>query len=168
MRYKTEIKWAILFIVTSLLWMVLEKISGLHDTYLHLQQYITVLFAIPAVWIYVVALREKKRLFYHGSMTFTQGFVSGLIMTLIITVCSPLTQWITSTIITPDYFKNVIDYSVKTGYYSSVEEATAYFNLRNYIVESTIFAFGMGLITTAVVAFFLKTRRPTPSAKSSI
>jgi hypothetical protein len=62
------------------------------------------------------ALLDKRKNFYNGVMTYKQGFITGLIITAIVTIFSPLTQWIISNVITPDYFKNVIQYSVETGY----------------------------------------------------
>lgn len=158
-KYKIEVKWAFIFIGMSLLWMWLEKLTGLHNQYLYLQQYLTLLFMIPAIWVYVAAMKDKKRNFYHGVMTFQQGFITGLIITVIVTVFTPLTQWFISTIITPDYFPNVIAYTVKTGYYKSVEAATAVFNLKNYIIQSTIAALVMGIVTSALVALFVKSKK---------
>lgn len=157
-KFKLEIKWAFIFIAMSLLWMVLEKAVGLHSTHIDKHMYLTNLFAIPAILIYVLALREKKKKDYNGVMSFKQGFVSGLIITIIVAIFSPLTQWIISTIITPEYFPNVIAYSVETGYHNSLEEAQAYFNLENYIKQSAIGALIMGIITSAVVAFFVKSK----------
>ena len=157
-KIKLEIKWAFIFIATMLVWMVLEKLVGLHDTHIDKHMYITNLFAIPAILIFVLALREKKKKDFNGQMSYKQGFISGLIITLIVTILSPLTQWIISTIITPEYFPNVIAHSVETGFHSSLEEAEAYFNLKNYIVQSTIGAFVMGIVTTAVVVIFVRTK----------
>ncbi|WP_047415690.1 DUF4199 domain-containing protein [Cellulophaga sp. Hel_I_12] len=157
-KIRLEIKWAMLFIVMTLLWMVLEKLVGLHSTRIDLHMYLTNLFAIPAILVYVFALKEKKKKDFKGQMTFKQGLFSGLIMTLIITLFAPLTQWIISTIITPEYFPNVIAHSVETGYHSTLEEAQAYFNLNNYMVQSTIGTLIMGVVTTLIVAFFLKTK----------
>jgi hypothetical protein len=70
---KTEIKWAIIFTVVGLLWMVLEKVSGLHDQYIDYHLYLTNLFAIPAIVMMVMALKEKKRKDYRGFMTYKQG-----------------------------------------------------------------------------------------------
>lgn len=145
--------------ITLLLWMVLEKQIGLHDEYLEWHQYVTLLYIIPAIWIYVLALKDKKRNFYNGEMNFKQGFISGLIISLIVTLFSPLNQWIISEVITPDYFKNVIAYSVETGYHENMEEAEAQFNLETYIVQSTIWALVMGIITSALVALFVKTKK---------
>lgn len=157
-KIKLEIKWAFIFIATMLVWMVLEKLVGLHDTHIDKHMYMTNLFAIPAILIFVLALRAKKTKDYNGQMSYKQGFISGLIITMIVTVLSPLTQWIVSTIITPEYFPNVIGHSLETGYYNSIEEAEAYFNLNNYMVQSTIGAFVMGIITTAIVAIFVRTK----------
>lgn len=153
-----EIKWAIIFSVVGLLWMLLEKLTGLHSTHIDKHMYLTNLFAIPAIIMMVLALKDKKRNFYKGQMSYKQGFVSGLIISVFIALLSPLTQWITSTIITPEYFPNVIAYSVETGYHKSVAEAEAYFNLKNYIIQSSVGALIMGIITTAVIMVFLQTK----------
>ena len=141
-----------------LVWMVLEKLVGLHDAHIDKHMYMTNLFAIPAILIFILALREKKKIDYNGQMSYKQGFIAGLIITLIVTVLSPLTQWVISRIITPEYFPNVIAYSLETGYHNSIEEAEAYFNLKNYMVQSTIWAFVMGIVTTAIVAIFVRTK----------
>jgi hypothetical protein len=155
---KTEIKWAFIFIVMSLLWMVLEKIAGLHSEHIDKHLYLTNLFAIPAILIYVLALKDKKKNDFGGNMSFKQGFISGLIISIIVTLFAPLTQWIISTIITPEYFPNVIEYSVKTGYHKTLQEAEDYFNLKNYMLQSLIASITMGIVITLVVAFFVRTK----------
>lgn len=156
---KIEMKWAIIFSVIGLLWMLLEKLVGLHSIHLDKHMYLTNLFAIPAIIVMVLALKDKKKDFYAGQMTYKQGLISGIILSVFIALLSPLTQWITSTIITPEYFPNVIAYSVETGYYKSIEEAEAYFNLRNYIVQSTIGALIMGILTTAIAMIFIRSKK---------
>lgn len=156
---KIEIKWAIIFSVIGLLWMLLEKLVGLHSTHIDKHMYLTNLFAIPAIIVMVLALKDKKKDFYAGEMTYKQGLISGIILSVFIALLSPLTQWITSTIITPEYFPNVITYSVETGYHKSIEEAEAYFNLKNYIVQSTIGALIMGILTTAIAMIFIRSKK---------
>lgn len=159
-RYTIEVKWALIFILVSLLWMVLERVCGLHDKHIGLHLYLTNLFAIPAIWIYVLALKDKKKRYYKGQMNFMQGFLSGCVLTIIIAAFSPLTQWITSYVITPDYFTNVIEYSLKTGYLKTRAEAEEQFNFRTYVIQGLIGALAMGLITSAIVALFVRTRPP--------
>ncbi|WP_113922564.1 DUF4199 domain-containing protein [Cognataquiflexum aquatile] len=152
---KIEIKWAIIFALMTLLWMVLERSVGLHDTHIDKHAVYTNFIAIPAISVYVFALLDKRKSFYHGKMTYLQGFICGLIITLFVTVLSPLTQYITSTIITPDYFENAIAYGVSIGKITP-EAAEDYFNLENYIIQGLIGAPFMGLITTALVAIFTR------------
>jgi hypothetical protein len=157
-KVKIEIKWAIIFSIMTLMWMLLEKLSGLHSTHIDKHMYLTNLFAIPAILIYVLALKDKKNNFYDGKITYKQGLISGIFLSLIITLITPLTQWITSYLITPEYFPNVIKYSLETGFYNTLDEAEAFFNYKNYAIQGFIWAFAFGVATTLIVMIFLRTR----------
>jgi hypothetical protein len=150
---KIEIKWAIIFAIMTLLWMVLEKAVGLHDGHIDKHVIYTNFIAVPAIAVYVFGLLDKRKNFYHGKMTYLQSFISGMIITAFVTVLSPLTQYITSTFITPDYFQNAIAFGVSSGK-TTQEAAEAYFNLENYIIQGLIGAPIMGLLTTAIVSIF--------------
>ena len=153
-----EIKWAIIFSIVGLLWMVLEKLVGLHSTYIDYHLYLTNLFAIPAIIVMVLALKDKKKNFYKGTMTYKQGLISGIILSIIIALLSPLTQWITSFVITPEYFPNVIKRSVEIEYYNTTEEAQANFNYKNYAIQGAFGALIMGILTTAIAMIFIRTK----------
>ena len=158
-KYRIEIKWAFIFMAVLLGWMVLERLAGLHDKHIVMQQYITWGFLIPAIWVYVLTLKDKKKNFYNGQMTYSQGFMAGLIMTVVVTIFSPLNQWIVSYIITPHYFDNVIAYSVEHGYNASLEEAQAFFNYKNYAIQSTIWALVMGVVFSLIIAAFVRSKK---------
>lgn len=157
-KYRIEIKWTIVFFLAGLLWMVLERLVGLHDVRIEQHEWATNLFGIPAIIIYVYALREKKSKFYSGVMTYKQGLMSGIVLSLGVTILAPLSQYITSTIITPHYFTNVIEAVVTAGRKTQAE-AEAYFNMKSYIVQGLIGAPIMGLVTSAIVAAFTRTRK---------
>ena len=154
-KYKVEIKWAFIFIGMMLTWMVLERLSGLHSTHIDKHAIFTNFIAIPAIAIYVLALLDKRKTDYDGFMTYKQGFMAGLIITVIVTIFSPLIQILISTVISPDYFANVIEYVVQEEKMTQ-QEAEAYFNLQSYLVQALIGTPFMGLITTAIVAIFTK------------
>lgn len=156
---KIEIKWAIIFSVIGLLWMVLEKLCGLHGKYIDYHLYLTNLFAIPAIIVMVMALKDKKKNFYNGQMNYKQGLISGIILSAIIALLSPLTQWITSFVITPEYFPNVIKRSVEIGYFKTTAEAAANFNYQNYAIQGAIGALVMGIATTAIAMIFIRTKK---------
>lgn len=157
-KIKIEIKWATIFAIMALVWMLLEKLCGLHGKYIDYHLYLTNLFAIPAIWIMVLALKDKKKNFYNGNMTFKQGLISGIIVSVLIALISPLTQWITSYVITPEYFPNVIKRSVELGYYKTTVEAKANFNYTNYVKQGVLGALFMGVITTAIAMIFIRTK----------
>ncbi len=154
-NYKIEIKWAVIFVLASLLWMLIERIVGLHDAHIDKQATYSILFAIPAIAIYVFALNDKKKNFYKGTMTYWQGFLCGIIISLIVTVFTPLTQIITAKVITPNFYANAIKFFVSSGSMTQ-EVAEKYFTLKNSIIQGLIGAPFMGLITTSIVSFFTK------------
>ena len=154
---RIEIKWGILFILVGLIWMVFEKAVGWHDVSIDKHATYTLFFAPIAIGVYVFALLDKRRNFYGGNMSYMQGFISGLIITLIVVILSPLSQYISSTYISPDYFKNVIEYSVSSGQMEQ-QAAEEYFNLNSYMMQSVIGAAVMGLITSAIVALFARSK----------
>jgi len=159
-KIKIEIKWAITFSIMILVWMFIEKLAGFHSEHIDKHPIYTNFIIIPTIIIYVLALLDKRKNVYNGIMTYKQGLISGLVIALIVTILSPLTQYITSTIITPDYFSNVIKYVVNEGEMNQIE-AENYFNLKSYIIQALIGAPIMGIVTTAIVAIF--TRRKSLS-----
>ena len=154
---KPELIWAFRFTAMMLLWMVLEKMAGLHDQHIDKHPVFTNFIAIPAITIYVLALLDKRKTDYQGVMNYKQGVLSGLIITAIVTILTPFTQYVTSTFITPNYFANVIKYSVETGKMTQ-KDAESYFNLKSYMIQATIGALIMGVVTTLIVAIFVRKR----------
>ena len=151
----TEIKWGMIFFSVTLLWMYFEKLMGWHGPNIEQHATYTMLFAIPAILVYVFALLDKRKNAYEGKMNWKQGFFTGLIITLIVTVLSPLGQLIIHTIISPEYFPNVIEYAVEQDKMSR-SEAESQFNLSSYIFQATFGALVMGIVTSAIVALIVK------------
>lgn len=153
-RVKIELKWAIIFTIMSLAWMLLEKTLGWHDENIADHWWLTLFFLPFAIIIYILAMRETRRRVYKGKMTWRQGFLSGLLMAVFVTLLSPLAQYITHNYITPEYFETVRNYSV-TNELMSIQKANAYFNITSYMWQATIGAFAGGFITSAIGALFL-------------
>ncbi|MFT7066516.1 MAG: Mn2+/Fe2+ NRAMP family transporter [Sediminicola sp.] len=154
-KYRTEIKWGVIFAISTLVWMYFEKAMGWHDELIAQQLLYTNLFALVAIVIFVQALKEKRNKDFMGKMSWKQGFISGIIISIVVAILTPLTQYIGSTWIAPNLFPNLIDYMVETGKMTE-EGATNYFNLKSYMVQGTFGALTMGVVTSAIVAIFLK------------
>ncbi|MCH5600461.1 DUF4199 domain-containing protein [Niabella ginsengisoli] len=96
-------------------------------------------------------------------MTYKQGLISGVILSVIIALISPLTQWITSYVITTEYFPNVIKRSVELGYYKTTVEAQADFNYKNYAIQGMLWSLIMGIVTVVIAMIFIRTRKQEKS-----
>lgn len=155
-------KWGLIFTGTALVWMILEKALGWHDTHIDRHADLTNLFAIVAIAIFVFALLDRRESL-GGVMTWKEGFLAGLAISVVVAVLSPLSQWLTHTLISPDYFPNIIAYSVDNGQMTQ-QQAVSYFTLSNYMLQSAIGALVMGAATAAVAAIFIKRNPPAGNA----
>lgn len=153
-KYAHEIKWGLIFTAAALLWMVFEKAMGWHGEKIEQHPVMTNLFAIVAIAVFVFALLEKRKKL-GGVMSWKEGFISGLLISVVVAVLSPLSQWLTHAVISPEYFSNAIAYAVESGK-STREEAGNFFNLRSYILQSAVGGLVMGALTSAIVALFVR------------
>ena len=111
-KFSIEIKWGIQFSLLSIVWMILEEVVGLHDQYIGKQAIYTNLFGIVAIIVYYLALRDKKKHFFRNKIDWRQGFLSGVALSFVICLLSPLVQYVTFTYVSPDFFVNIIHYAV--------------------------------------------------------
>lgn len=156
-KFSIEIKWGIQFSIISIVWMIIEKTVGLHDVHIDKQLIYTNFFGIVAIGIYYLALRDKKRHYYNGKIDWKQAFISGMVLTVVIAALSPLVNYIVYTYITPQFFRNMIDYRVHHKLQPQAQ-ADAFFNLMSYRVLGVFDALSKGIITAALVALFVKTK----------
>lgn len=154
-NFRIEFKWGIIFSVFTLLWMYFEKSMGWHDELIAKHAVYTNFIAIPYIIIFVFALINKRDQYYKGVMSWKQGLISGTIISAIIAVLAPLVQYIVSYYVTPDYFENVIAYTVESGRMTQ-EGAEAYFNFNFYVIQAVFGSLAMGIVTSAIVAAFVK------------
>jgi hypothetical protein len=66
-------------------------------------------------------------------------------------------MWFVFAYITPTFFANAIKLSVELKYFTQTQ-AEEYFNLKNYLIQGLTGAPIMGIITTAIVAIFVKNK----------
>jgi len=155
MKYQTELKWGLIFVVMTLLWMLGERLTGLHGEHIARHATWTNLIAVPAVLIYYLVMKEKRDRVLGGRMSWWEGFRVGLLMTAVVVVLTPVAQWLTHTVISPDYFANAIDYGVANEL-TTREDAEAFFTMKTYVGMAVIGALLMGVLTSAIVALFAR------------
>ena len=157
-KFTIEIKWAIIFSFVTLLWMILEHSLGWHNENIAKHAVYTNIFAVVAIAAYVMAIKDKKDNFFVGNMSFKQGFMSGVILSIFIALLSPIVNFITFKFIAPDFFENFINYTVTNKIQTQIQ-ASAYFNLKSYLLQGFFGSLSMGVVTSAIVALFLKSKK---------
>lgn len=159
-KFKIEFKWAIIMLFFYLAWMTLEKQLGFHDEKIKWQMIFTMLIIFPNFLLYYFALSDKKKNYYKGEMNWKQGFIAGVVISFIVVILSPITQFITHEFITPNYFEKLIALSVESKRLTLVE-AQRYFNLSAYIWQNISGGLSFGVVTGAIVAYLLRPKTPT-------
>ena len=157
-NFAIEIRWAIIAIVLSVFWIFLEKSLGLYDTNLKWQPLFSMLIGFAVIPLYYFAIRDKKKNFYNGVITWKQGFFTGLIITFFVMLSSPLCQYISHNFIAPDFFKNAIVHAVSTKRMTQ-SDAEAYFNLNSYITQSVSKMLSFGVMISGVVSYLLTSKK---------
>jgi hypothetical protein len=151
--YYHEIKFALMFSGLNILWMLGEKLAGLHDVHIADHAFYTNYLAIPSILLYALAMYQKQTEL-GGTMNFKQGFMSGLGITMIVTALTPAIQFIIHTIITPEYFINVRAFAINEG--MKPEVADTHFTLNSYILLSVFTGFVYGVITTIFTTIMVR------------
>ena len=151
---KLELKWGVIFAAMQLLWITLEFVVGLHDKYISWHPIISNFIAIPSIIIMVLAIR-KKRSVLDGRITFGKAFLCGLGVSIVVAVLSLLVQTIFFRLINPNFFANMIKYAIENGK-STLEQAQAFFNVNNYLLQGAIGSIVIGAITSLIIAAIIK------------
>jgi TctA family transporter len=88
-------------------------------------------------------------------MNWAQGFVTGTIISLGISILSPIVQYITYEFFSPNYFHNAILNAIKIKSMTEIN-ARNFFNLKSYIIQGFLGGISMGIVTGGIVAYFLQ------------
>ncbi len=156
MNRKTEWKWALIFILVQTLWFLLGKLMGFHGEELDNYTLWNNLFALPAIAMVWMGLREKKHRDYGGIMSYGQGLSSGFYLSLFVGLFSLLATWIFFSLVSPgllDNLKNQMWEQTPSGNVPELMFSIVWFALISFF-NSLI----MGLITSAVLMLFLRSR----------
>lgn len=152
---KTLVKFALIFVVLSFIWNCAEYAMGLHDDHINIHPYfVTPFFLIITAVIYYIAL-SSKRDESKGSNTFSQLFLAGLVLTIFILILNPVFLYIFYQYINTEFFNSYIAYDTLSGK-MSIQEASDYYNMRNFILRGSIYRFIMGMIATIIIALIIK------------
>lgn len=155
-KFAIEIKWGIRYFFAYLVWVYVEKISGYYSEKIDDYLAYSMLFYVIAIFIYVLAINDKKKNYFNNQMDWKQGAVTGVFMTIVIAILMPLCQIVMHKGMAPEFFPNMINNTILKG--GTRENAEAFFNLSSFIFQSIFSALSFGVVISAIVAYFLQTK----------
>jgi hypothetical protein len=156
-QFSIEFRWAFTFLLAQTLWIMLEKTLGFHDEKIQFQPLFSMLFVFVLLIIYVISLREKKAKAYNGNMTWREGFVSGLMLTLIIALFTTMTEYTKHHVISPYFLENMKALILKENKMSA-ENANQFFTFSNTLSQSIFYTISIGVVITSTISWIIKSK----------
>lgn len=140
------------------MWVLAEYGFGFHTKYISYHVIVTNFVVIPAVWIFWIAFKAKKKQLNGLPFTYINGLKYGVLISLVVAILSPFSFWIYIKYINPDFFNSFIQYAVATQQVANIEAAETYFNTNSYLIQSAVGALIMGTLTSAIIMLRLRTK----------
>jgi hypothetical protein len=107
-----------------------------------------------------VALLDKRKNVYRGEMTQTNGFLTGLVLTLFISLLTPFLIRISLQYITPDFFIHLKENMI-TSKKMTANQAELFYNYKSYLLQTLFLNFSLGILCSAIFSFVLTTKKTT-------
>jgi hypothetical protein len=154
-KIRLAIKWAVVYTGMTLGWAVLGRALGLHDVRIQYSVFFNTAVLIPSFQVYILAIREMGA---APPMKYGERVLSGLLLTVFVTILGPLNPVISGLVISPHFFENAIRYVVESGMMTEAE-ARQQFNLTTFIVQGFIGGPIFGVILSLIAALFPRSPR---------
>jgi hypothetical protein len=157
-KFEIELKWASIYTAISIAWVYLEKYLGYHDEHVSSQAIFSFWLMVPQILVYVLAIREKRELYYKGEITWQKAFISGVVLSAVIGGLSPASIYIMAELVTPEFFSNIVEVRAEQGIPRQGLEKV--YNLNSYISQAIFNNLGSGVFFSAIIALVLKNKKP--------
>lgn len=161
--FKIALKYGLLIVVFLFLWLTLEYMVGLRTDYVRFHPLATLLsLVIPLLFLYY-GMREAQKS-YRGVEEFTYGkaFQTGILITLVVAVLSPIGQWLFFSVLAPDFFDsmqpNVEAQKLSQDIDAEVarREGEEPMYLSAYLMQSALGYLIAGVVMSAILAIFVR------------
>lgn len=156
-KFEIEIKWAILLTLAAVVWHYIEKQLGWHDKHINMQPIYTMLFIFVTITVFILALKEKKKMYYNNLIDWKQGFLSGSILSLFVAMLSPVVLYLFVTVISPNFIETALANAISKSR-APLEQLESYYNINSYIYQNVFSSLSLGIVISACVAYFIKTK----------
>ncbi|ESU22596.1 hypothetical protein FEDK69T_18490 [Flavobacterium enshiense DK69] len=156
-NYRIEIKWAIVYVIVSFIWIFIQKALGFFDSNISRHVFFSVLIVLVLIPLFYFEQTDKKKNFLNNKMMWKQGFISGCLVIVLATLFVPVLSYVTYELIAPDFFKKAIALYTESGKLNPID-AAARFNLRSSMLQGVSDNLSFGISFSAIMAFFTKSQ----------
>ena len=152
-----ELKWAAFITAFTCLWAALEHTLGYHKDFSNILITAFIYYVI-LTFLWAIAFVDKKKSLGKGTVwEFKNAFKFGLILTGLLTILSPIAQYIIYGNISPDYFNNIIEYRLAKGR-ETRESLEAIYNMQVAIRTGVMDTLSYSIVFSALYAWVFKTK----------
>lgn len=157
-NFSIEFKWASLATLAALVWMFIVKSLGFHELEkIRYEVGLQLVFNLGLVIFYWLGIRQKKKDFYNGVISWQRAFLSGLIICIMITFFFPLIQYITFNQVTPN-FMEILQEAMVTQTKMSLEDAQNYATFDIFLRNGVTNNLSFGVVIIAIISYFIQTK----------
>ena len=161
-----ELKWAAIITAFTCLWAAFENALGYHKDFSNIiATAFTYYVLLTFLWAFAF-IDKKKSLGKNTVWEFKNAFKFGLFLTGLLTILSPIAQYIIYENISPDYFNNIIEYQLKKGRQTR-ESLELIHNMNFTIRQGVMNSLSLGVIYSALYAWVFKTKKETIITKNN-
>ena len=160
---KIALKYGVLIVLFSLIWIGLEYLVGLHTEYVGYHPLVTLLtLVIPLLFMYFGIREAQRSQRFVSHFSYSDAFKTGLSITLVVAVLNPLVQWLTYLLVFPGFFESLQASAqanlLAQGVDLKVAERLAAedYSLGRYLWQSFVGTLVGGVVISAILAFFVR------------
>lgn len=162
-----QLKWAAIITAFSCIWAAIEKALGYHNDFSNILA-IAFVYYIILTFLWAFAFIDKKKsLGKNAEWEFKSALKFGLLLTALLTVLNPISQYIIYESISPDYFNNIIEYQSSKGVQTK-ESLELIHNINFSIRQGVMNALSLGVIYTALYSWVFKTKKTEVTTTNAI
>lgn len=149
--WKIEFKWTLIFSLVSIMWMVMERILGLHNGFLEYHFYFSLLSIIPLYVVFTLAIKDKGVNRYEGENQLMNSIYTLLKLILLVTISSPFVQYLALSYVSPNYFKNLAQLAIEQSKLTDLEEAKSVMGFEAYAFMISLKYFSLSVAASIIV-----------------
>ncbi|WP_160164071.1 DUF4199 domain-containing protein [Nafulsella turpanensis] len=159
--FKIALKYGVLIVLFTFIWICLEYWAGLHADYIDYHPLATLLSLVVPLLLLYYAMREAKRE-DDGEFTYGDAFKTGVFVTLVVALLNPLGQWLFQQMVFPGYLEAMQAHAEAKQLAQGIDVEVAQqvaaeeYALDSFLLRAVLGSLTAGLVMSAILAIFVR------------